>query len=313
MKPPLICVLGPTASGKSALALGLAQHWPIEIITMDSAQIYRSMDIGTAKPDAQEQAVCLHHLLDIRDPSQAYSAAEFAQDAAEIARRVLERGHVPVIVGGTFLYLRALLEGLHDMPSADPALRQELERQAEQHGWPHLHARLQEVDAQAANQIHPNDAQRIQRALELALTHGKSRSEYWQQTRQPVWDGAVLKLALLPQDREQLRERIAQRFELMMQQGFLDEVRALYQRGDLHAQLPAIRSVGYRQLWQHLDGELSESEAVERGIIATRQYAKRQMTWLRRESSLSVVQGDAASCLDQAVELCRAFLADRSA
>lgn len=313
MTKSLICVLGPTASGKSALALGLARHWPIEIITMDSAQVYRDMNIGTAKPDAQEQSVCPHHLLDIRDPSQAYSAAEFAQDAASLAAQINARGNIPVVVGGTFLYLRALLEGLHDMPSADPELRRELEQQAQQYGWAHLHAQLAEKDPQSAQKIHPNDAQRIQRALELALTHGKNRSEYWQQERQGLWAGPVLKLALLPVDREVLRTRIAQRFQDMMAQGFLDEVKALHQRGDLHADLPSIRSVGYRQLWQHLSGELSEQDAVERGVIATRQYAKRQMTWLRRESSLSVLQGESASCLDQAIEQCRVFLAGRSA
>lgn len=313
MNQPLICLMGPTASGKSSLALSLTQHWPIEIISMDSAQVYRGMDIGTAKPDAQEQAVCPHHLLDIRDPAQAYSAAEFARDAARIAQQVQARGHLPVIVGGTFLYLRALLQGLHDMPPANASLRQQLEQRAARQGWPALHAELAQADPQAAGKIHPNDAQRIQRALELTLGTDKSRSDYWQQPRQPLWSGPVLKLALLPADREKLRSDIALRFEQMMAQGFEAEVRSLYQRGDLHPEMPSMRSVGYRQLWQHLSGELTRPQAVERGIIATRQYAKRQMTWLRRESALRVLQGDAQARQQQAVGHIRAFLADDTA
>ncbi|ORE88869.1 tRNA delta(2)-isopentenylpyrophosphate transferase [Oceanococcus atlanticus] len=312
MSARAVFILGPTASGKSSLALDLAAHWPVEIITMDSAQIYRGMDIGTAKPDMQQQAMCPHHLLDIRDPAERYSAAEFAADAARLIDEIAGRGALPVVVGGTFLYMRALLEGLHDMPAADHQLREDIESEAAKHGWPALHRELVERDPQAAALIHPNDAQRIQRALELARGSGANRSALWQAPRQPVWAGRALKLALVPATRDSLREEIAVRFKQMMAQGFLEEVRLLRARNDLDLSLPSMRSVGYRQLWQHLDGELALEDAVNRGIIATRQYAKRQITWLRRERRLVVLPhlpDLRAAAARRAVE---AFLAQRA-
>lgn len=303
-----VFVIGPTASGKSALALQLAQHFDAEIISMDSAQIYRGMDIGTAKPEASERAACPHHLLDICDPAESYSAARFAADASRLCREVIARGRLPLLVGGTFLYMRAMLQGLHEMPAADPQLRRQLEAEAAHCGWPALHQRLVALDPQAADAIHPNDAQRIQRALELALT-GQARSDYWSQAREPVWFGPVLKMAVVPQDRDQLRADIAGRFQRMMKQGFLQEVRALHGRGDLHAGLPSMRSVGYRQLWQYLDGEIDLDQAQERGIIATRQYAKRQMTWLRREQDLMRLPQTQPARLDQALKQVQEFLA----
>ncbi len=308
MAPPLVFIVGPTASGKSSLAEALAQRFPLELISMDSAQVYRGMDIGTAKPDARSRERVPHHLIDILDPAERYSAARFAQDARELIREIQGRGHVPALVGGTFLYMRALLEGLHDMPPADARLRREIEARAERSGWPALHAELAGLDPEAAGQIHPNDAQRIQRALEVLRLSGAGRSTAWRGERSQPWSGPVLKLAILPSQRQALREMIAQRFEQMMAQGFLDEVRALYARPDLDPQLPSIRSVGYRQLWDYLDRRCELDDAVERGIIATRQYAKRQMTWLRREPDLALLPQTAGERLEAASRLLEGFL-----
>ncbi len=313
MSPAAIFLIGPTACGKSALAEELAMAWPIELISMDSAQIYRGMDIGTAKPDLALRQRIPHHLIDILDPSEAYSAAAFARDARQLIGEIHDRGHLPLITGGTFLYMQALLEGLHAMPAADPVLRAEMERDAAARGWPALHADLAALDGAAAARIHPNDAQRIQRALEVARLSGHAPTRAWSGARVQPWTGPVLKLAILPQDRARLRAEIGVRFEQMMQQGLLDEVRALHARADLHADLPAIRSVGYRQLWQHLQGRLSLDEAVERAIIASRQYAKRQMTWLRRESGLNLLPQAASERYDQAVRILQTFLRSHGA
>ncbi len=312
-QPPLIFVIGPTASGKSSLAESLAQHFPLELISMDSAQIYRGMDIGTAKPGAEVRARIPHHLIDILDPAQRYSAAQFARDARQLIHEIHGRGRIPVLVGGTFLYMRALLEGLHDMPPADARLRKEIEESAGRRGWPALHEELTALDAEAAAQIHPNDAQRIQRALEVVRLSGAGRGVVWQGQRRQPWTGPVLKLAILPARRQALRELIAQRFEQMMALGFLDEVRALYARPDLDPQLPSIRSVGYRQLWEYLDRRCELDDAVERGIIATRQYAKRQMTWLRRENDLEVLPQAPEQRLEIALARVEGFLKCRRA
>lgn len=309
MKPALIVVIGPTASGKSALAVDLARRWPVELISMDSAQIYRGMDIGTAKPPASLRAEIPHHLIDIRDPAQAYSAAEFAAEARQLCAQIDSRGRIPLLVGGTFLYLRAFLQGLHALPGADPQLRGQLEREAAEQGWPQLHRRLARRDPDSARRIHPNDAQRIQRALEIAELGGATRSEAWQAPRSEPWSGPVLKLCLLPEDREQLRTQIARRFAQMMEEGLLDEVKRLFERGDLSLALPSMRSVGYRQLWQHLQGQCPLDVAVERAIIATRQYAKRQMTWLRREPGLTLLPQDAREGVEQARKHVEEFLA----
>ncbi len=275
--------MGPTASGKTGVAVELVKRLPMEIISVDSALIYRGMDVGTAKPDAQTLAEAPHRLIDIRDPSEIYSAAEFRRDALEAMDDIVSRGNIPLLVGGTTLYFRALEEGLSDLPSADAGVRAELEAEAATVGWPAMHARLSEVDPQAAARIHPNDPQRIQRALEVYELCGESMSTRFAEGRQQAPPYQFLKIALVPGDRALLHARIAERFQQMLQQGFLDEVRRLRARGDLHADLPSMRAVGYRQAWSHLDGNLSAEEWVERGIIATRQYAKRQMTWLRSE------------------------------
>ncbi len=307
--PLLICLAGPTASGKSAASMALAARWPIEIIVMDSATIYRGMDIGTAKPDAREQAQVPHHLLDIRDPAQAYSAAEFAHDAAALAQAIRQRGRIPILCGGTMLYYKALREGLHALPPADPAIRQALDEEARERGWPALHAELARVDALTAARLAPNDSQRLQRALEIWRTSGRPMSDWLAQASQPVLpDWQFLTISLEPSDRLVLHRRIAQRYEAMMAAGLLDEVRALHARADLHPGLPSIRCVGYRQLWEYLDGDTSLNEAVERAIAATRQLAKRQITWLRALPERVTVDCLADNAAEQVLRHCAQVL-----
>ena len=284
--PPPVVITGPTATGKSALAMAVAQRYGAEIISMDSAQVYRQMDIGTAKPSAQERAAVPHHLLDILDPAQRYSAARFVADCRRLITEIEGRGRPVLIVGGTNLYLRALEQGLNELPGADPALRQQISAQAEQHGWPAQHRRLAELDPAAAARLHPNDGQRIQRALEIVLASGQQTATHYAAPKTEALGRPLLKFAVMPPDRETLHRRIAGRFEQMMADGLLAEVRRLYARADLGLELPSIRSVGYRQLWRHLQGELSESEAVAAAIAASRQFAKRQLTWLRSEVQL---------------------------
>lgn len=283
---PVILLMGPTASGKTELALALCKQFDAEIISVDSAQVYRGMDIGTAKPDAQTQARWPHHLIDILDPTETYSAARFASDALRLIAEIRARNRVPLLVGGTMLYYRALTQGFNDLPPADPALRLELEQEAAREGWPAMHARLSQLDPESGSRLHPNDQQRIQRALEIIGLTGLTPTQFYARSKSATLEGAIVKIALNPPHRAELHERIARRFHGMMQQGFLQEVSHLHARGDLHLNLPSIRSVGYRQLWQHLDGECSLDEAIERGIAATRQFAKRQLTWLRSEDSL---------------------------
>lgn len=288
--PPIICLMGPTASGKTELALHLASRLPCELISVDSALVYRGMDIGTAKPDPATLAEHPHHLVDILDPSQAYSAARFRDDALALMADITSRGRIPLLVGGTMLYFKALEGGLATMPSADAAVRQRIEAMALDDGWESVHARLAEVDPVAAARIHPNDPQRIQRAYEVFLVSGTSLSEWHARQGKKASEGGsaegelpytVHHLAVAPAQRQILHERIAQRFQSMLGDGLVDEVRTLYQRGDLAPSMPSIRAVGYRQIWDHLDGKLSLDQAVERGVIATRQLAKRQFTWLR--------------------------------
>lgn len=279
--------MGPTASGKTGLALELAEHYPVDIISVDSAMIYRQMDIGTAKPDAAILRRVPHRLIDIRDPSESYSAAEFRDDALREMRQISSQGRVPMLVGGTLLYFRALSGGLAAMPAANAELRTRLALEAAELGWPVLHQRLQQLDPVIAGRIHPNDPQRIQRALEVISLSGRPMSAlHAEQAAQAAGNPGfrILRLIVCPEQRQVLHQRINQRFELMLQQGFLDEVRALMQRGDLDAAMPAMRCVGYRQAWSHLQGEIDRPEMVRKAQAATRQLAKRQLSWLRQES-----------------------------
>ena len=294
---PCIFLMGPTASGKTSLALALAEvieqgrtPWAgVSLISVDSAQVYRGMDIGTAKPAAELLQRWPHGLIDILDPAESYSAARFREDALGLIAAARAANRVPLLVGGTGLYFRALEHGLSELPPADAALREALTTEAASLGWPVLHARLAAVDADSAAKISPNDPQRILRALEIHTLTGKSRSTHWAAPRSPSLTVPLVKIGLLPPERATLHAAIAQRFEQMMEAGFLAEVQRLQARGDLNAGLPSIRSVGYRQLWEHLQGQCSLSLAVEQGIAATRQYAKRQITWLRSETGLQLL------------------------
>ena len=272
--------MGPTASGKTALAVSLVERFPLEIISVDSALVYRSMDIGTAKPDAATLARAPHHLLDIRDPTEAYSAAAFCDDALRLMADIVARGKVPLLVGGTMLYFRALLQGLDDLPRADAALRKKLEAEAAARGWPALHAELAAVDPTTAARLAPNDSQRIGRALEVFRLTGTPMSALLDRARSEL-PYRVLQLALVPSDRAVLHQRIAARFDAMLADGLIDEVKTLRRTYALTPDLPAMRAVGYRQAWAHLDGEIDLNELRETGIAATRQLAKRQLTWLR--------------------------------
>lgn len=278
--------MGPTASGKTDLAIRLRQQLPVELISVDSALIYRDMDIGTAKPDAAELAQAPHRLIDIRDPSQSYSAADFREDALKEMADIVAAGRIPLLVGGTMLYFKALLEGLSPLPQADPAIRTEIEQQAREQGWLALHQELQQIDPVSATRIHPNDPQRLSRALEVFRISGKTLTELTQ-TQGETLPYQVHQFAITPMDRAILHQRIEQRFDKMIKAGFEQEVRALYERGDLHPDLPSVRCVGYRQMWDYFDGNCTLDEAVFRGICATRQLAKRQITWLRSWKALT--------------------------
>lgn len=295
--------MGPTASGKTDIAVSLVERGPFEIISVDSAMVYRGMDIGTAKPDAETLARAPHHLIDFLDPAEPYSAARFADDAAALIRQIHEAGRIPLLVGGTMLYYRALLRGMAELPDADPATRSRLEQAAADRGWSALHRDLATVDPEAAERIHPNDPQRIQRALEVHALTGRALTELQREAAVRSCPWPVIKIGLMPSDRRWLHERIARRFDLMMAQGLEDEVARLRARGDLHAALPAIRAVGYRQVWDYLAGRYSREEAIRRGVIATRQLAKRQITWMRSETELAVVRCDEAGVGDRVNQL----------
>lgn len=275
--------MGPTASGKTDLAVHLATHFPVDLISVDSALVYRGMDIGTARPEPEVLRRAPHRLIDICDPADAYSAARFREDALREMTLIGEQGRIPLLVGGTMLYFRALQRGLAPMPAADPEIRQAIVAEAEEHGWEAVHARLVEVDPEAGARIHPNDPQRIQRALEVYELTGEPMSKLHSQSPDDAIPWRLVKIAIAPGDRTILHARIEQRFRQMLEAGFVEEVRVLRARGDLHRDLPAMRAVGYRQAWSYLAGELSYGEMVERAIIASRQLAKRQLTWLRSE------------------------------
>lgn len=288
--PPAIFLMGPTASGKTDLAMALYDRLPCEIISVDSAMIYRQMDIGTATPDAEFLTRYPHRLVDILDPTESYSAADFRADALREMAEISAAGKIPLLVGGTMLYYQALLKGLAQLPQADQAIRDRLVQEAEQHGWDYLHQRLQQVDPQAAERIHPNDPQRMQRALEVYELTGRSMTELWQEQEKQKLPYNVVQLCVMPQERKTLHERIEKRFHIMLEQGFENEVRQLWERGDLNLQMPSMRCVGYRQMWEYFDGVWSYDEMVEKGIIATRQLAKRQVTWLRSWDNLNTFE-----------------------
>ncbi|KGQ30616.1 tRNA dimethylallyltransferase [Gallibacterium genomosp. 2] len=279
-KPLALSLMGPTASGKTGLALQLAKKIPCEIISVDSALIYRGMDIGTAKPTPEELAIVPHHLIDIKDPAESYSAADFRNDALTLMQKITAKGKIPLLVGGTMLYYKALLEGLSPLPQANAEIRTQIEKQAEQIGWQGLHQQLAVIDPQSAQRIHPNDPQRINRALEVYYLTGKSLTELTEQKGEPL-PYQLLQFAITPKERAILHQRIELRFQQMLEQGFQQEVEKLFARKDLHLNLPSIRCVGYRQMWEFLQGKYDFAEMKYRSICATRQLAKRQITWLR--------------------------------
>ncbi|MEC7816404.1 MAG: tRNA (adenosine(37)-N6)-dimethylallyltransferase MiaA [Pseudomonadota bacterium] len=325
--PPAIFLMGPTASGKTDLAMALVRALPCEIISVDSAMIYRGMDIGTAKPSAEELAVAPHRLIDICDPAESYSAADFRRDALAAMAEITDRGRVPLLVGGTMMYFKALLNGLSDLPSANARVRAEIEQEAERHGWQRLHDELTAADPEAAQRIHPNNRQRLMRAIEVIRITGRPISELWaaenpeppgtsgvrsgsgienypyitqwQADEQTGLPYTVSQFALAPAERSELHQRIQRRFEAMLKQGFVDEVRALKARGDLNTDMPSVRCVGYRQAWDFLSGDIDHSTFVDRGVAATRQLAKRQLTWLRKWPEVQWLDGpDPQSVVD---------------
>ncbi|BES70673.1 tRNA (adenosine(37)-N6)-dimethylallyltransferase MiaA [Marinobacter nanhaiticus D15-8W] len=321
--PPALFLMGPTAAGKTDLAIDLCEQLPCDIVSVDSAMIYRGMDIGTAKPSLGELSRAPHRLIDICDPAETYSAADFRRDALGEMAEITGRGRIPLLVGGTMMYFKALLHGLADMPGADQALRAELEARAAEEGWSALHAELERRDPAAAAAIHPNNRQRVLRALEVVILSGKPISEAWAAQSPKVDPGDVdypyltrwqadapgglpynvVQLAVAPDNRSVLHERIRLRFGKMLDQGFVEEVRALHARGDLHPGLPSVRCVGYRQAWSWLDGEMDYPTFVEKGVAATRQLAKRQLTWLRKWNDLHWINGDSASSLTRALKI----------
>lgn len=300
MGEPLICLMGPTAAGKTDAAIALAESFDVELISVDSALVYRGLCIGAAQPDYP------HHLIDIRDPADVYTAANFIEDTLNCIADARSRGRRAVLVGGTMMYYRALIEGLSDMPASDPAIRAEIEAEASRAGWPEMHRELAVVDPDTASSLHPNHSQRISRALEVFRQTGTPMS-HWQRVGSQERRAAIC-LALAPSDRATLHARIEARFDLMLKSGFVEEVKALFERGDLHADLPAIRAVGYRQIWSHLSGECSLEDARDKGIAATRQLAKRQITWLRGWSGLHWINSEAKDGQEQVKNRLRNYL-----
>lgn len=301
-KPKIISLMGPTASGKTAFAMALYDRYPIDIISVDSALIYRGMNIGTAKPTQSELQKYPHKLIDICDPSESYSAANFRSDAISAIENTLNNGRIPLLVGGTMLYFKALIEGLSPLPAANSEIRQQIEEKANKYGWQSIHEELKKVDPVSASRIHPNDPQRLNRALEVYLISGKSLTELTQHSGE-LLPYNIMQFAIMPPDRAELHQRIEQRFLQMLEFGFEDEVKRLMERGDLHPNLPSIRCVGYRQMWEYLSGEISYDEMVFKGICATRQLAKRQITWLRGwKQPITWLNGDNMDSVFQKIE-----------
>jgi tRNA dimethylallyltransferase len=308
-KPRAIFLMGPTASGKTDLALALHRQLPVEIINVDSAQIYRGMNIGTAKPDANVLATAPHRLISFCDPAQPYSAAQFARDAQREMAEIVASNKVPLLVGGTMLYFKVLLEGMAELPEADAQIRDEIQQQAQREGWPSLHRELEAVDPLTASRLHPNHSQRIQRALEVYRITGKALSELQNQTQigiESLYD--IKQFALIPNDRHRLHQNIEARFHAMIEEGLEAEVKTLYQRGDLTKTMPAIRSVGYRQLWDYFEGHCSLNQAIERAVIATRQLAKRQLTWLKSWPNTQQINIDNEIGFCDTDDLCQSLL-----
>ncbi|SET18857.1 tRNA (adenosine(37)-N6)-dimethylallyltransferase MiaA [Thalassotalea agarivorans] len=296
--PPVVTIMGPTASGKTALAMQLYDQLPCEIVSVDSALVYKGMDIGTAKPTQEELAQYPHQLIDLIDPLESYSAAEFCKDALAQIARIRSQGKVPILVGGTMMYFKSLIDGISNLPEANAAVRAEIEQEAKDKGWPAMHELLASFDAESAERIHPNDPQRLTRAIEVFRVSGHTLSQLIQEKGDKV-DGDVLQFALIPNDRKVLHDRIELRFDQMIAQNFEQEVVKLKARGDLHLDLPSIRCVGYRQMWQYLDGEFDHEEMIFRGVCATRQLAKRQLTWLRSWPNVHTLKMEASDNLQQ--------------
>ncbi len=303
-----VFIMGPTASGKTDLAIELVKHYPFEIISVDSALVYKDMDIGTAKPTKEELAIAPHHLIDFLDPAQSYSSAAFREDALKLMDDIHRRNKIPLLVGGTMLYHRSLLYGLSELPKSDQAIRTKLEAETKQHGNAYMHEKLSLIDAPAAKKIHPNDPQRVQRALEVYLISGKTMTQLQQESQAEslAWD--TYKIVVAPESREILRQRISLRFQQMIDQGFIEEVQSLYQRDDLDLSLASMRAVGYRQVWEYLQGKMNKEQMIERGITITRQFAKRQMTWLRREDDALWLATEADDIFEQAEKYLKPLL-----
>ena len=300
---PVVFLMGPTASGKTDLAMKLYDSLPCEIVSVDSAMIYKGMDIGTAKPDAETLQRYPHRLIDICDPTEAYSAAEFRRDALAEIKEIRDAGKIPILTGGTMLYFHALRNGLAQLPEADPVVRQRLLDEAEQMGWPHMHARLAEVDPESAERLNPNDSQRLQRALEVYEISGRTMTELWAEQEKQKPDFPIISMAVMPDDRAELHQRIEKRFDIMLEQGFIDEVRQLWERGDLNLQMPSVRCVGYRQVWEYFSGTWDYETMRFKGIVATRQLAKRQVTWLRSWENLTWMDTHDPKLLSNALKL----------
>ncbi|MCE9662624.1 tRNA (adenosine(37)-N6)-dimethylallyltransferase MiaA [Halomonas sp. M5N1S17] len=310
-RPPAILLMGPTAAGKTDLAMTLHERLGCDLVSMDSAMVYRGMDIGSAKPSSQELARAPHRLIDIRDPSEPYSAADFRDDALREMRQITAAGRVPLLVGGTMMYAKRLLEGVANLPPADPAIRAELLREVERDGLTALHEALSRIDPESARRIHPNDPQRLMRAMEVYRASNMTLTELWRRQRPETFPWKVLSIGVTPLERRILHERIAERFDAMLEAGLIEEVVALRARGDLHAELPSMKSVGYRQVWDYLDGKLDGEGDIEqlrqRTIVATRQLAKRQLTWLRGWPGLHWIDTQGNDALSEILKLVREF------